>query len=342
MTDVVTTRTTRSAAIDVARGVVILGVVLNHTVDGLLAAGALPDDGALAEVNRLLYLFRMPALVLLVGLFVPSGVARSGVGGYVLRRARLLLWLYLVWFVVQTLAELATSGVRNGSGSASDLLRVWVPPAHLWFLPFLAVATAVVAPTVVARRRLPWTVALVVVGVALWGVNANVVGVRGLCLVGFLALGAALGLPRLARLLDARPSALVVAAVLAGGLFLVVATSAPTVPATMSEPAGLATRVVSAVAATLGVVAVLALAALAARVGVLRRPLQHVGGRTLEIYLAHVVVVAGVRIVLTRLDVPVPVTVVACVVAGVAVPLLLATACRRAGVRFLFETPHRP
>lgn len=113
--------------------------MLNHSIDGVLDTGLLASTSALAQVNAALYIFRMPALAFLLGLFIPRSLAKRGTHRYLADRVGLVLYLYLLWFFIQGSAEILTSGVKNNPRDPASLLRVWDTFAHLWFLPFLAV-----------------------------------------------------------------------------------------------------------------------------------------------------------------------------------------------------------
>lgn len=337
--------TTRVAALEVARALAVIGVVVNHATDGLVAAGLLDAASPTARVNAALYLFRMPALALLMGLFVPGGVTRRGARSYLRRRVVTVLYLYVLWFYLQSAVEIAANGVKNQARDPSELLTPWVTFGQLWFLPFLAVATAVV---VVCR---PWRsrsfaisslLVALVIAILTWGWNLRIAGAEGLSLVVFTMVGAVIGLPRIARGLERHVAVWVVVAV-AGTIGVVLLHARGAVPATVgvSRPP-LGTVATSLGAAACGVAMLIAVAALLARTkGIPRRLFAAVGSRTLAIFLAHVTVVAGTRIVLVRLGVTEPHAILAvAVVLGVTVPVLVSRwAEARTPWRWLFDAP---
>lgn len=333
----------RLSAVDIARALAIGGVVFNHTIDGLLGAGVVPRGSSLAEVNDYLYLFRMPALVLIVGLFIPSGIAKRGVFGYAVTRARLLMYLYVIWYFIQSVVELATSGVKNSERSVGQLLEVWSPPAHLWFLPFLALATAGVAIVLGldgSLRRLA-LLGFVALGVALWGWNPAIVGLRGICLVTFLAAGAAIGLAVARRFYELSWPILLAGGLIGVGLLLYL--GGTSVPGTLASDPDLMDRVRSVGAAAGGCAAILVVAGFISLVPRLSAPLELVGRRfTLEIYLAHVIAAAGTRIVLMGLGVQsMWVLLPMCLIAGLGAPILLALIAPKVRMGWLFELPGR-
>ncbi|WP_164702175.1 acyltransferase family protein [Modestobacter sp. KNN46-3] len=337
------TRPQRVAAIDVARAVAIIGVAANHSIDGMLNAGLIGADHPLEAVNSALYLFRMPALAFLLGLFVPRAVTRRGAAGYVCERATLMLWLYLLWYLVQSLAELATNEVKNVPREPGAIWRVWEPFAHLWFLPFLIVTSVVLAvlrPWQGPARRLLGGGGLVLASLLTWGWNPTLFGLTGLSLLAFAAAGSMVGLARLGTWMQGPVRAWTAVGLLAAaslGLLL----QADVAPSTLPAEVGLVERALSLGAAVAGTIALLAVSVLLARVPPLRDLLAAIGRRTLPIYLAHVLVVAGVRIVLVQLGVDQPYAIAAvAVVAGVGIPFAVATfTAGRPWANWLFDLP---
>jgi fucose 4-O-acetylase-like acetyltransferase len=337
------TRPQRVAAIDVARAVAIIGVAANHSIDGMLNAGLIGADHPLEAVNSALYLFRMPALAFLLGLFVPRAVTRRGAAGYVRERATLMLWLYLLWYLVQSLAELATNEVKNVPREPGAIWRVWEPFAHLWFLPFLIVTSVVLAvlrPWQGPARRLLGGGGLVLASLLTWGWNPTLFGLTGLSLLAFAAAGSMVGLARLGTWMQGPVRAWTAVGLLAAaslGLLL----QADVAPSTLPAEVGLVERALSLGAAVAGTIALLAVSVLLARVPPLRDLLAAIGRRTLPIYLAHVLVVAGVRIVLVQLGVDQPYAIAAvAVVAGVGIPFAVATfTAGRPWANWLFDLP---
>ncbi|MPQ97908.1 acyltransferase family protein [Modestobacter sp. I12A-02628] len=332
----------RSTALDVARGLAIVGVVFNHVVDGLIGASLLDEEAGLARANDALYLLRMPALMFLVGLFVPGGVRRHGVTGYLRRRVPLLVYLYVVWQLVEGSIEIATNDLRNGNTDPVDIVEIWLPLAHLWFLPLLAIATVVVVllrPWRRDRIAVAVLVGLVLVTVLTWGRGTPVLGLRGMSLVGFLAVGAAIGLPRSTRW-SAAPWwtwALVGTASTLPFLYLA---SGDVGPATVLQRMDATSQLQSAVAAACGVVSLLAVARLVSAVPLVRSAVAAAGRVTLPVYLAHVLVVASARIVLDHAGFQQPVAMVLVLVPlGVGVPWVLMSARSTLRLRWMFELP---
>jgi fucose 4-O-acetylase-like acetyltransferase len=336
-------RPRRSQAIDVARALAIIGVAANHSIDGLLGAGLIPADHPLETVNAALYLFRMPALAFLLGLFIPRAVTKRGVPGYLRERITLMLYLYLIWFALQSVAELATSGLKNTPRDAGSFWTVWITFAHLWFLPFLIVTSLVLAlsqPWRSPLRRLLVGVVLVAVSFLTWGENSNVFGLTGLSLLAFAAAGSMIGLPRLAAWLHRSVWGWAAVGVVAS-VALALLLQLDLAPATVPAEVGLAETALSLLAAMAGTLALLAVAVLLARVPGVRALLAAIGRRTLPIYLAHVIVVAGVRVAMARAGIEEPWLIVAVAVPlGVGLPLAAASFAEgRPWANWVFDLP---
>ncbi|MGY1749239.1 acyltransferase family protein [Modestobacter sp. SYSU DS0511] len=337
------TTPSRVRAIDVARAVAVVGVVVNHSIDGLVGAGLIGTGHPLDRLNAALYVFRMPALALLLGLFVPRSVAKRGIAGYVMHRGAVLVWLYLLWFALQSSVESLASDYKNLTRPWGAIVRVWEPFAHLWFLPFLLVASVVLAVLQPWRDRTRQLLAgggLVLLGLLLWGWDRNVVGLTGLSLLAFAAVGSMLGLARLGAWMQRSAAGWTAAGIAAALVFLGLLRFEP-VPGTLPDDVGYGTRAVSMLAAAAGTVALLAVAVLLSRQVRVAAFLAAIGRRTLPVYLAHVVIVAGVRVALTGLGVDQPVLILAvAVVAGVGLPYAAAVlADGRPWVSWLFDLP---
>lgn len=287
----------------------------------------------------------MPAIALVLGLFIARGVEKYGAWGYIRRRLVYAVYLYLIWYVLQMGVEIATSSLKNTPTTLEDALRFWVPPAQLWFIPFLAVSAVLVT----AAR--PWTrwglitlPVLAAASVALWGAAPNIIGLRGIALVGFTALGSAIGVVRFGAWLRERR----LLAIGAGAVALLAALAflgRDLLPATawnraLFEGPLVPTLLPSISLALLGLVLLGGVSAVCGVVPGLNRALAFAGRSTLPIFLAHIIIVAGARIVLTRLGFTEPIAlIVVLMLLGVLVPLAADRLVRRTPLAAVFEPP---
>lgn len=331
--------------IDIARGIAVLGVVFNHTIDGLTNAGILPRDSLVAWINGLLYQFRMPALALLLGLFIAGGVLKYGPTRYLGRRLLFAVWTYAVWYVVLSLFDLALNRFKNTPRPPEQILEFWVMPHHLWFLPYLAVSAIIVTLLAPWRSTGRMALALVVattITIGLWGVNGDLWGSRGVSLIIFTTMGAAFGVRTVGEQLTRRRWLWVGFGVTASSILAMAHYGLHLVPSTVQRPEGYPTTLVIAsfIAAGVGVVIVLGLAALVGESGPLARALRFVGQNTMAIYVAHTLFTAGTRVVLTALGVSSPgLHVAAGWAAGVLGTLALAVIVSNLRLDWLFHSP---
>ena len=120
--------------VDHARGIGIFLVVLGHTLRGLEASRIIADGPAFRLTDAWIYRFHMPLFFLLSGLFAERRVDRGAVG-FVRDKLATLAYPYLVWSVLQTLVQFATSRYANHKPSLSDLAWILVEPIlQFWFL----------------------------------------------------------------------------------------------------------------------------------------------------------------------------------------------------------------
>lgn len=336
--------TARIEAIDIARALAVLGVVFNHSVDGLLAAGIVSNGSFIADLNGALYMVRMPALAFVLGLFLPRACEKRGVRGYIREKVMFATYIYVIWFMIQTVVEIATSSLKNSPREMESLFAVWSMPAHLWFMPYLAVSAVVLGLTAPWRTTARSVVVLFVLAIGsilAWGWNPATFGLRGLCLLAFTGAGALIGVQRLGAALTQH---LIVwmcsgAAALYGFILLLGVGVAPgTVP--QLGYYGFGESTVSAVTAALGIIVLLAFAVLLSHIPKVRGMLRTLGAKTLEIYLAHVIVVAGTRIALVRLGIESEtVFLTIAILLGVGAPVVLASFAPRLRLSWLFCVP---
>lgn len=331
----------RDRSVDVARGIAIVAIVLGHVERGLATASLLPYDTALT-LDRLLYLFHLATFAYLSGLFVRRSVERDGTRRVITRRVMLFVWLYLLWTLVQGSVRVAASSVANTPVTVGDVARVWIPEGQLWFLPWLIAVTVVAAVTQLWRTPVRGVVVLALaalVALAVWGFDPLYAFARGWALLLPFLVGCVVTQSRHAT--AARRLGLVLAvAVLGAAAWLWVGLATDAVPPTTGgDERTVATVALGVLGCLAGTLATLALAALVARTP-LGRPVALVGRRSLEIFLAHIVVASGTRIVLLQVGVADPwVHIVVATSLGVVIPIVIAVLAERLGSSWVFGLP---
>lgn len=333
----------RSFPLDMARGLAVIAVVANHALFGLKGSGIVDSASLASQTGDALFMFRMSALALLIGLFIPSGVRKKGASRYIAVRVLHLGYLYFLWSLMLGAAVLAFPLLQNTPTNLADVLRLWAPRDQLWFLPFMALATCVV---VLARAWGGWrrvTLGLGVfalISVLLWGRNVGVVGMCGISLIVFVQIGAAIGKGAMANLLGRSMWQWSVALVLATGLFIVSLTWNVVPPAIGNNGVAPLTAGLSLVSSLTGIVALLSLSRILANVPHVNRLGSLLGRNTMPVFLMHLLIVIGVRQTLIRFGIVDPIVHITLGVGlGVTLPVVVSLLTNRLGLTGLFDLP---
>lgn len=333
----------RDRAIDLAKGVAIILIVVGHVWRGMGAAGIVNvGTTGFQRFDTVLYAVHLPVFAFLAGLFVQRGVSRGGPWPYLRQRATLLVWLFLLWTVLQGIVRWLAAGRTNHPLTAWGFVEsFWTKDSQLWFLPWLLFATALAVVIRPWRTRALGVCSLVVaigVSLVLWGKELTIVGVAGMQLLPFFWVGTILRSDGLKKLMSRAPwwlLALTSTAVFA----LAVAQPLVATSTWSAQPATIGSTIWGIVAAVSGKVAVLAWCTGAGAWNGLTW-LAFVGQRSLEIFLAHIIFAAGIRIALSLVGVHnVGIHLICGTLGGLVGSLALWSISRRRGLTFLFGVP---
>lgn len=315
-----------------AKGVGIVLVVVGHAMRGLRDGGIMAESGAFVFVDRFIYAFHMPLFFFAAGLLLAPRLDRPA-AGFVTDKLRTIVYPYVVWSVLQGVLQIVAAR-GNQALTWGDLARIpWDPIMQFWFLYVLFMGMLVLLA--LHRMRVPmWGVFLVgVIGAYLPAVVAEWpwLPLQLLCLnFVYLAAGAFLaratveGVKRLGAV---------------SGLVLGVACLALVGDMVWRfEELRWPLRVLGGAVGVAGVVGL--------SVAVARLPgsgfVGLLGRWSLQIFVAHTIASAGVRIVLRRAGVEdAGVHLALGIAAGIAIPVLLQWVCLRLGVPWLFAWPAR-
>ncbi|MUL46244.1 acyltransferase [Mycobacterium sp. CBMA293] len=330
----------RDSRLDVARGVAIIAIALVHVVRGLTASGRL--DSAYADVvARSAGLWCLTVFAFVGGTFVPRAVQRDGLQPYLKERITRIVVVYLIWEVIQGTVRLIAGGDANHHRSIVETFDFWRPDVQLWYLPFLVLVTLFFVPMQPwLTNHAPWALAIAAaVSFTYWGFDGGYIGTQGTGLVVFFVAGLVAGTTKVQSVLDrfgAAQAAAISVVLLPVTGFLCVRTTAilPTYFWFQHTPA----RVVIGIALTMVASPAILLFGHAARNS---RFLSLCGRRSLDIYLAHIVLSSGARIVLIKLGVVnLWVILTLSFLVSIAGSLLVSTALRRSGLGWLFDGPN--
>jgi uncharacterized membrane protein YcfT len=320
----------RIAWVDYARGFGIFLVGLGHTLRGLAPAGILEAGPVYRAVDVWIYSFHMPLFFFISGLFAESRCDRSP-GDYLRYLLATLGYPYLVWSTLQTFLMMPANRYTNHHYGAYDLLGILVNPImQFWFLYALFVTALIyyvlrrlgLGPTgILASFAALWLTQRWFPMIAWWPLReTRLMGV-------YYALGSIVsrrwGNDRIGR---APTGGLVLVSVVGFGVVTALSRRAEDLPS------------LGVAVALCGITASIGLAALLGRL----RGWQFVGVLglySLEIYVAHTIASAGLRITLqTGLMVKDPVThMVIGTLGGIVLPLALLWLCRRFDVEWIFR-----
>jgi uncharacterized membrane protein YcfT len=320
--------TTRTAWIDMARGMAEVSVVTLHIMQAMSNAGLTPP-GLFNFWTPVGDMIRMPLMMFIAGLFVEHSL-RKGPRDYFKGKLQRVVWPYLIWAHVYQLYWHYNPPPSKPVGMIDVALTVVHPLAHLWFLQVLFIYYVVIY--FLLKRGLWAALAVGAIGALLtpwlWGDDE-------LQRIPYLFLFFVFGIG-FNRILKTRgfPFGPVV------GLALIVLAIA--LPVLITDYFGYSKYLPQALPASIiGVGACLAIARACVHVPVVNRLLALFGTFSLEIYCAHLIFSSAMRRGLIRVfdlhDFWALFLLSTC--AGLAGPIILTLVLRRLGLDLLFEWP---
>jgi fucose 4-O-acetylase-like acetyltransferase len=327
-------RSVRVMWVDTAKGFGIFLVVVGHVLQGLVHAGQMEWTPTVRFFDGWIYAFHMPLFFFLSGLFVLRSAEKSW-AFFASTKLRTIAYPYFVWSTITVLIKsVLVVGVINTPYSLRDLLLIFYKPVdQFWFLYTLLILSLVVGALLRLNAK-PWAVLalaiLVYPGILPiasygWGVLAEV-GIYAI----YLALGVVV-----ARICD--PG--VISHFHTGWLSLI-ALAGLMVSSLGGVSESSDRYALVPIFAVSGIGATVALAVLTDKAR-LDRAVRYLGRHSLEIYVAHTIASAGVRIALLRVfnvSAAAP-HVVLGTIAGLYLPIALAIGFDRVGFRFGFTLP---
>lgn len=128
----------RLAWIDYAKGLTIILVVYHHCYLTLINSGVQVSPWMI-NANLFVYSFRMPMFFMLSGLFIAKSLQKRGAKKYIENRARILLYPYLLWAIVQITLSVIFARYSNNPLplSLNRYLVIFYQPnatSQLWYL----------------------------------------------------------------------------------------------------------------------------------------------------------------------------------------------------------------
>ncbi len=149
-------RVVRLLWVDYAKGLGIFLVVLGHVLRGLADTAILSTSLLVDYLDQWIYAFHMPLFFFLSGLFLHRSTSRP-FKRFVANRLTVLAYPYLVWSLIQeSLQSLTQGGSDSSARILLSLVSLWKvlyqPPNQFWFLYILFIVS--LAYAVFRRFRL--------------------------------------------------------------------------------------------------------------------------------------------------------------------------------------------
>jgi fucose 4-O-acetylase-like acetyltransferase len=317
----------RTAWIDMARGLAEVSVVTFHILQAMNNAGLTPD-GLFDFWTPVGDMIRMPLMMFVAGLFVEYSL-RKGPKAYFTGKTQRVVWPYLVWAHVYSLYWYVKPSAFDQRTFSEVLMTVFVPGSHLWFLQALFIYY--VAVYFLLKRGLKTAFAISILALAIIPFF-EAEEIRRLPYL-FLFFLFGIGFNRILRA-KGFPFGPVIGCVLIG-----LAIAAPIL---ITDALGFSKyQLVAIPASIIGVLACLQISRFLVHVPGVNWVLNLFGTFSLEIYCAHVVFSSLTRQVLVKLfgwSEFWPIF-LACTVAGLFLPIVMALVLRRIGLDVFFEWP---
>ncbi len=130
--------TTRHLWVDYAKGVAIILVLYRHVFEGIKNSGIdVSKYIFLEEWNIAFFSFRMPLFFIVSGIFVSSSFVKRGMVKFLQSKLRTILYPYFLWGIIQISLQLIFSKYVNGPIKFSSYLYLFYLPREIeqfWYL----------------------------------------------------------------------------------------------------------------------------------------------------------------------------------------------------------------
>lgn len=125
----------RRVWVDYAKAIGIILVVYGHVARGVYHAGIQIPSNFYIIADTVIYSFHMPLFFFLAGLFFYKSLRKRGSGNLIISKIDTLVYPYVLWSIVQGGIEATLSGYTNGSVTYTEVFALlWSPRAQFWFL----------------------------------------------------------------------------------------------------------------------------------------------------------------------------------------------------------------
>lgn len=135
----------RLAWVDYLRGIAIVLVVYFHVLLGIEAAG-IQVPVYLSDANLIFHSFRMPLFFILSGVFISGSLGKKTFKQIALIKFENLMYPYFIWAFIQVTIQIILSNYTNANRSLIDYTYILYQPKRLdqfWYLPALFTTTII-------------------------------------------------------------------------------------------------------------------------------------------------------------------------------------------------------
>ncbi|HMT95152.1 MAG TPA: acyltransferase [Ferruginibacter sp.] len=131
-------KTNRQAWVDYARGIAIILVLYRHVFEGIKYAGISIEHYMPVEyANIMFYSFRMPLFFIVSGFFVAKSLQKRGLGNFIGTKARTIIYPYFIWGFIQITLQLIFSSYVNADKEQMHYIYLLYSPRQVgqfWYL----------------------------------------------------------------------------------------------------------------------------------------------------------------------------------------------------------------
>ncbi len=124
--------------VDYAKGIAIILVLYRHVFEGIKNSGIdISKYIFLEEWNIIFFSFRMPLFFIVSGIFISSSFAKRGMKKFVQTKMRTILYPYFLWGIIQISLQLIFSKYVNGGINKYSYLYLLYLPREIeqfWYL----------------------------------------------------------------------------------------------------------------------------------------------------------------------------------------------------------------
>ncbi len=286
----------RADWVDYGKGIGIILVVYGHLLSSGFHAGINIPEHFFRLSDSIIYGFHMPFFFLLAGIFVESSLQKRGIKIYLIDKFSRIAYPYFVWSVLQVGVEVIFSNqTRHGTNLENLLAIPYRPWGQFWFLYALFIMHITFALT---SRFGKYSTALILILAAVLYFYPLSVGIAGLYGFSIYFIFFVMGIILKKTLLDAEKYNLPLGFILL--LFLILIGSGYLIFEYQIKPVRLSGGnhpFYFLYLAALGTTACIGLSQYLAKKNTAQF-LKTLGTYSLQIYLAHMLAGAGIRMVL--------------------------------------------